>query len=118
MSHITNEKWAALKERMRILGIDEAEISETFILGSGSGGQKVNKTNSVVQLKYNDILIHSKKSRHRDSNRFHARRELCDQITNALGIPTKDDMKIKKAIKQKKRRRSKSRVKYNDESSA
>ena len=36
MSHITNEKWAVLKERMAMLGINEGEIKETFTLVSGS----------------------------------------------------------------------------------
>ena len=51
----------ALRERMAILGIIENDIDESFILGSGSGGQKLNKTNAVVQLKYNGFLIRSKK---------------------------------------------------------
>tara|TARA_Y100001935_G_C17302076_1_gene509883 strand:- start:1352 stop:1699 length:348 start_codon:yes stop_codon:yes gene_type:complete len=114
MTHISNEKWKELRTRMMVLGILEDEIEELFILGSGSGGQKLNKTNSVVQLKYKDIMIRSKKSRSRDSNRFFARRELCNQVSEKLGIPTKDDMKIKKAIKQKKRRKSKSIKKYSD----
>lgn len=112
MTHISNEKWKELRERMMILGISEDDIEESFVLGHGSGGQKINKTHSVVQLKYKEIMIRSKKSRSRDSNRFFARRELCNQVSAHLGIPTQDDMKIKKAIKQKKRRKSKSIKKY------
>tara|TARA_A100001015_G_scaffold183695_1_gene204383 strand:- start:24 stop:368 length:345 start_codon:yes stop_codon:yes gene_type:complete len=112
MSHISNEKWAELKERMQLLGIYEQDLSESFILGGGSGGQKVNKTHSVVQLKYNDYVIRSKKSRNRDANRFFARRELCNHVAKDLGIPTKDDIKIKKAIKQKRRRKTRSNEKY------
>ena len=33
--------------------IDEKEIEETFIRSSGPGGQKVNKTSSAVQLRFN-----------------------------------------------------------------
>jgi protein subunit release factor B len=114
MAHISNDKWTELRARMKMLGILEDDIEERFILGSGSGGQKINKTQSVVQLKYKERLVRSKKSRNRDSNRFFARRELCNQISADLGIPTKDDMKIKRAIKQKKRRKSKSIKKYSD----
>ena len=114
MSHISNEKWSQLKEHMKLLGIYESEIQESFVLGSGSGGQKINKTNNVVQLKYLNHLIRSKKSRNRDANRFHARRELCRVVSKELGIPTKDDLKIKQAIKQKKRRKNKSSKKYNN----
>ena len=34
------------------LSLDEAEISESFILGSGPGGQNVNKVASAVQLRF------------------------------------------------------------------
>jgi ribosome-associated protein len=34
------------------LGIDESEVSETFIRASGPGGQNVNKVASAVQLRF------------------------------------------------------------------
>jgi ribosome-associated protein len=37
------------------LSIDESEITETFIRGSGPGGQNVNKVASAVQLRF-DVL--------------------------------------------------------------
>jgi ribosome-associated protein len=37
------------------LSIDEDEIAETFIRGSGPGGQNVNKVASAVQLRF-DVL--------------------------------------------------------------
>ena len=39
-----------LVRRMAALGIREADLVEQFIKGSGSGGQKVNKTSSCVYL--------------------------------------------------------------------
>lgn len=35
------------------IGIEESEIEEQFIRSPGSGGQKVNKTESAVQLRFN-----------------------------------------------------------------
>ena len=112
MSHITNQKWGALREQMAMLGINEGDIKESFILGSGSGGQKLNKTNSTVLLTYKDHQIRCKKSRTRDGNRYFARKSLCEIISQELGFPTKDKIKIDKAIKQKKRRKRKSTKKY------
>ena len=42
------EKLAALRERMEALGIREQDLEESFVRGSGRGGQKVNKTNNCV----------------------------------------------------------------------
>ena len=46
------EKLAALQERMAALGIREQDLAESFVRGSGRGGQKVNKTNNCVYLKH------------------------------------------------------------------
>jgi len=35
------------------ISIDDAEIEEVFLRASGPGGQKVNKTESAVQLRFN-----------------------------------------------------------------
>ena len=51
---------------MSSLGINEENLIENFIKGSGKGGQKVNKTSSCVQLKYKDFEINAKRL---DSNR-------------------------------------------------
>ncbi len=112
MSHVTNEKWAILKENMAMLGIDEGEIKESFVLGSGSGGQKINNTHSTVVLSYKDHQVRCKKTRNRDGNRYFARKMLCEIISDQLGFPSKDQLKIQKSIKQKKRRKRKSSKKY------
>ena len=45
---INQNKQLKLQRRMKELGILEEELTEKFILGSGSGGQKVNKTACVL----------------------------------------------------------------------
>ena len=40
----------ALGKRMRKLGIREEDLEETFVRGTGAGGQKINKTSSTVVL--------------------------------------------------------------------
>ena len=105
---VSNEKWKKIKEKMRGLGINEAEIFEKYCLGSGSGGQKINKTNSTVQLRYQDISIDYGKKRSREDNRYFARKELLERMERKLGIKTKEIVAIEKKIKQKKRRKKKS----------
>jgi peptide chain release factor len=41
-----------LEERMAGLGIREDDLEESFIRGTGAGGQKINKTSSTVVLRH------------------------------------------------------------------
>lgn len=106
---ITQSKKQQLEERMKKLEIFEKDLEEQFVLGSGKGGQKVNKTNSCVVLKHKPSgkIIKCQKTRLRESNRFFARRELCERIEEEkLGILSARQQKIEK-IRRQKRKRSK-----------
>jgi len=67
---------------MKQLGIDEDDLIEKFILGSGKGGQKVNKTSSCVYLKHlpTGIEVKCQQGRSRELNRYVARYELCEKF--------------------------------------
>lgn len=100
--------------RMTQLGIKEEDLLEKFILGGGSGGQKINKSASCVYLKHlpSGIEVKCQQERSRELNRFFARRKLCDEIEkNILGLKTKKDLKLDKLKKQKKRRERKRKSK-------
>lgn len=104
---ITQDKWEKLQERMDALGISEADLTEQFIRGSGKGGQKINKTSSCVQLihKPSGIEIKCQQSRLQASNRFFARRDLCDRLEEKiLGIKSKRRQEQEKIRRQKRRR--------------
>ncbi|OTA99218.1 hypothetical protein M426DRAFT_325361 [Hypoxylon sp. CI-4A] len=60
----------------------EEEIEEAFLKGSGPGGQKINKTNSAVQLKHipTGIVVKSQATRSRSQNRVIARQLLADRL--------------------------------------
>ncbi|CEJ80950.1 Putative RF-1 domain-containing protein [[Torrubiella] hemipterigena] len=60
----------------------EEEIEESFLKGSGPGGQKINKTNSAVQLKHTPtgIVVKSQATRSREQNRKHARELLAQRL--------------------------------------
>ncbi|MGK0184386.1 MAG: protein subunit release factor B [Verrucomicrobiales bacterium] len=76
---VTQEKWDQLEQRMTRLEIQPDDLVEKFIRGSGSGGQKINKTSSCVYLKHgpSGIEVKCQLSRSRESNRLLAREELC-----------------------------------------
>jgi protein subunit release factor B len=111
---ISAEKQAELQERMSRIGIREEDLLEKFILGSGKGGQKVNKTSSCVYLKHlpSGIEIKCQKERSRELNRFYARRELCEKLENLLFKEKSERQKeIAKIRRQKKRRSRKTQIK-------
>ena len=106
---ITISKWRQLKKHMSELDIDEKDIVEKFILGSGAGGQKIQKTHSCVYLKHipTGTEVKCQLTRMREDNRFHARRLLCDKIEEQIkGEKSKRQQEIEK-IRRQKRKRSK-----------
>jgi len=115
---VKKEKMLELKKKMEKLNIDEDDLVEKFILGSGKGGQKVNKTHSCVYLKHKPtgIEIKCQKERSRELNRYLARKELCQKIEYKLfKEQSEKQKKIYKIRKQKKRRSKKAKVKMIEE---
>lgn len=111
---IKKETYDALHARMQKLGIREEELIEKFILGSGSGGQKINKTSSCVYLKHlpSGIEIKCQKERSREMNRYYARKELCDRLEEKIeGVKTAKQQMVEKIRRQKRRRSRRSKEK-------
>lgn len=106
---ISKETEDRLISRMTDLGIQESDLVEKFILGSGSGGQKVNKTSSCVYLKHlpSGIEIKCQQNRSRTLNRYRARSELCDKIEEKLFQEKSKSQKLIAKIRRQKRKRSK-----------
>ncbi len=106
---ISQEKEAALRQRMERLGVREEEFQETFIRSSGPGGQKVNKTSSCVYLVHRPtgLTVKCQQERSQILNRFVARRLLLDRIERLqTGLVSAERMRTEK-IRRQKRRRSK-----------
>lgn len=74
-----------LAERMEALGILEEDLEERFVLGSGRGGQKINKTSSCVYLKHlpTGREVNCQETRSREKNREIARLRLCEYFETA-----------------------------------
>lgn len=105
---ITAEKRQSLEDRMTRLGIKEQDLIEKFILGSGAGGQKLNKTSSCVYLMHprTGVEIKCQRERSRELNRFLARRDLCDRIEEIILGQKSARQQILEKIRRQKRRRS------------
>src|SRR5437773_12499538 len=93
-----------LSERMRRLGIRDADLEETFARSSGPGGQNVNKVATAVTLRYrpSGISVTVQDSRSQSVNRKLARERLLDAIENAREERrTAEIAKSDKAIRRK-----------------
>lgn len=111
---ISTNKWKQLRTQMIQLGISENDLIEKFIIGTGHGGQKLQKTASCVYLKHlpTGLEIKCQKSRMREENRFHARRRLMDKIEEQLfEKKSQHQQEIEKLRRQKRRRSRRSKLK-------
>lgn len=113
---IKPEKQRALAEKMSGLNINEADLIEKFILGSGSGGQKINKTASTVYLKHapTGIEVKCQTHRSREHNRYEARKRLCEKIIeqnqHAQSLRQQTAEKIRRQKQRRSRRQQQKRL--------
>jgi len=106
---IQARKWQQLHDKMQDLKIFEEDCLEKFIIGSGSGGQKLHKTASCVCLQHRPtgIVIKCQQTRSRESNRYYARQRLCEKIDVLINKEKSARMREIEKIRQQKRKRSK-----------
>lgn len=97
-----------IKERMRLASVFEEDLAESFILGSGPGGQKTNKTSSTVRLSHepSGMTIKYGQSRSREMNRWLARRELAEKILERERSQHSARRQAAEKIRRQKRRKS------------
>jgi len=96
------------------IGLDPNDVEESFVRGSGKGGQKVNKTSSAVQLFHRPTGIEVKTQAHREQsrNRMIAWKLLVLKLEERVkGKDSKLQKEIFKIRKQKARRNRKSKEK-------
>lgn len=98
--------------------ITDDEITESFLRGTGPGGQKINKTSCAVQLKHlaTGIVVKSQHTRSREQNRKFARLMLGEKLDelekgdeSRTAIKT-ERAKVKKASAIKKTKRKYKRL--------
>jgi protein subunit release factor B len=105
---VSKEKLEDLRLRMERLEIREEDLIEKFVLGSGSGGQKINKTSSCVYLKHapSGVEVKCQKDRSREMNRFYARRDLCEKLEELLFKEKSEKQQLIEKIRRQKRRKT------------
>lgn len=117
---VGTDKWEKLHAWMQSLGIEESDLLEKFIIGSGKGGQKLHKTASTVYLKHllSGFEVKCQEERSRETNRYYARLRLCEKLHASICTEkTKEQQRIEKLKRQKKRRSRRAKNKMLDEKS-
>ncbi|MFZ5876488.1 MAG: peptide chain release factor family protein [Nitrospirota bacterium] len=111
---VSPQKEEELAARMAKLGVREADLDETFVRGSGPGGQHVNKTATCVMLVHrpSGTSVRCQASRSQGLNRFYARRLLLDKIERRqLGQASAAQQEAEKIRRQKRRRSRRAKAK-------
>ena len=105
---ISPEKIEAIRKLMEEASVYEDDLEESFILGGGPGGQKTNKTSSVVRLSHepSGVAVKVGESRSREDNRWLARRMLAETILEREHKRKSEARQKREKIRRQKRRRS------------
>ena len=114
---VSAAKQRALAERMRTLGVSEADLDERFLPSSGPGGQRANKVSTCVVLRHrpSGLEVRCQRERFQVLNRFLARRVLLDRLeAQRLGRLSEEAQRIAKIRRQKRRRSRRAKNKMLD----
>ena len=105
---ISPEKIEAIRKLMAEASVYEDDPEESFIMGGGPGGQKTNKTSSVVRLSHgpSGVAVKVGESRSREDNRWLARRMLAETILDNEHKRKSAARQKAEKIRRQKRRRS------------
>ena len=105
---ISPETIEKIKALMAEASVFEEDLAESFIMGGGPGGQKTNKTSSVVRLSHepSGVAVKVGESRSREDNRWLARRMLAETILEREHKRKSDARQKAEKIRRQKRRRS------------
>eukprot|EP01039_Chlorochromonas_danica_P000042 gene42-45_t len=105
------------KKLVRTIVIDERDIEESFVKGSGNGGQKINTTANRVVLvhKPTGLTVSCQDARDLSTNRKWARSMLLEKLDfHYNGSQSKLAMQQEKVRKRKKNASRKAKKKYSE----
>ena len=105
---MTPETIAKIRALMAEAQVYEEDLEESFILGGGPGGQKTNKTSSVVRLLHppSGLQVRCGENRSREINRWLARRMLAERLLEREQGRKSAEQQAREKKRRQKRRRS------------
>ena len=110
-----NRQKANLSKNRPLPELKESDLEETYVRGSGPGGQKINKTNNCVDLLHipTQLRVQCQETRSLPQNRKIARRRLRQKLDEYLnGSQSKKVVAEQKAATRKAKAKSRSRSKH------
>jgi protein subunit release factor B len=93
--------------RLARLGLRIADVEEKFILGSGKGGQKIQKTSSCVWLRHvpTGVEVRCQRERSQTLNRLVAWQELCQKLEARARATVTDAQQVREADRRRNRQK-------------
>lgn len=100
----------------RVPVLNENELEETFVRGSGPGGQAVNKTSNCVVLRHipTNIVVKSHMHRSAVANRKEARKVLVDKLDERINGANSVQNQLKAILQKKAKNTAQKRKKLNE----
>ena len=97
-----------IDERLSALGIRPEDVDETFLRGSGPGGQKINKTSSTVRLLHRPtgLEVRCQRERSQAANRALAWAELCEKLAARARARSEAALDAREAERRRTRQKS------------
>ncbi len=114
---VSEKKNRQLEEKMKSLGLKDADFEESFIRSGGAGGQNVNKVSSCVALRHRPtgLAVKCQRERSQALNRFLAKRQLVEMIESRVrGAESSQRQAVEKVRRQKRRRSRRAKEKMLD----
>ncbi|GAA5890789.1 hypothetical protein JCM8208_003048 [Rhodotorula glutinis] len=110
------------RRRKELPELREEDLDESFVRGSGPGGQATNKTSNACSLIHRPtgLRVHCHETRSRESNRKLARRILRDKLDQHLSPPGESarDLEAERERRKKEAKRRKAKRKADDKRGA
>ncbi len=97
-----------IERRLSEVGVKPSEVVEKFIRGSGTGGQKINKTSSTVTLRHGPtgLEVRCQRGRYQAANREQAWLELCEKLEERQRLAVAGARAERELVRRRTRKKS------------